>query len=80
MTGNPRWTSRLRVTSQVVHLGALAIAIIGTAVTDGLSSDALIATLLASLGVLLSFSVSIPVEKGNLRMYSALAIGVVLFS
>lgn len=63
-----------------MHLGALAIAVIGTAVTDGLSSDALIATLLASLGVLLSFSVSIPVEKGNLRMYSALAIGVVLFS
>ena len=80
MTGNPRWTSRLRVTSQVVHVGALAIAIIGTAVTDGLSGDALIATLVASLGVLLSFSVSIPMEKGNLRMYAALVGGVALFS
>jgi len=68
------------VTSQVVHVGALAIAIIGTAATDGLSGDALIATLMASLGVLLSFSVSIPIEKGNLRMYAALVAGVGLFS
>lgn len=70
----------MRLTSQVVHVGALAIAIIGTAVTDGLSSDAVIATLLASLGVLLSFLVTIPIENDNLRMYAALVGGVALFS
>ena len=64
----------------MVHVGALAIAVIGTAVTDGISSDALIATLVASLGVVLSFSVSIPIQRGNLRMYVALVAGVALFS
>jgi signal transduction histidine kinase len=68
----------LRVTSHVVHIGALVVAVAGVTATDGLSLDAALATLFASVAVLLSFFVPIPMDRRDTRAYVALIGGVVL--
>lgn len=62
MTGNPLWTKRLRVTSNLVHLGAFVIAVAASAASDGVTGSVMVATLLAAVGVLMAFTVPIPLD------------------
>jgi signal transduction histidine kinase len=58
----------------------LVVAVAGTMVSEGLSVDTALATLFASIGVLLSFFVEIPMQRGDWRPIAAIIGGVVLFT
>jgi signal transduction histidine kinase len=79
VTGNPRWTSRLRLTSNGVHLGALLVAVAGSAAADGVTVDLMVATLITAIGVLLAYTVPIPLTPGSKTQIPALVASVTLF-
>ncbi len=64
----------------MVHLGALLAAVVGTMVSDGLTVETAAATLFASLGVLLSFVVPIPMDRNDGRAFAALIGGIAFYT
>jgi hypothetical protein len=79
VTGNPRWTSRLRLTSNAVHVGAFLVAVAGAAAAGGVTLDLLLATVIAAIGVLLAFTVPIPLTPEGRTQIPALVASVTLF-
>jgi signal transduction histidine kinase len=79
VTGNPRWTSRLRLTSNAVHVGAFLVAGAAAAAVEGVTGDLMVATVLAAIGVLLAYTVPIPLTPGSRIQVPALGVSVMLF-
>jgi signal transduction histidine kinase len=80
VTGNPGWTNRLTVTSNIVHVGSFAVAVAGTIASDGLTTATAFAILSASVGVLLAALVHIPFTDGRISDKLYVIGGVVTFS
>lgn len=80
MTRNPRWTGRLKLTSNVVHLVALLLAIVGLVIADEVETVSLVAILLATVGVLLDALVDIPFPDGDVRNRVIVVGAAILFS
>lgn len=79
MTGIPRWTSRLRITSHLVHVGVFIVAVAAAAADDGVTAQVLSATVLSAVGVLAAFTVPIPLVPGRRDQVAALLVAPALF-
>lgn len=79
VTGIPRWTDRLRLTSHLVHVGTFAIALVAVGTGDGFTGTVTAAAVLAGIGVVLSFAVPIPLRRGDRSALAALVGSAVCF-
>ena len=62
-----------------MHIGAFVIAVAASAASDGVTDSVMVATLLAAAGVLLAFTVPIPLEPGRRSQVLALLAAPTLF-
>jgi len=80
VTGTPSWSHRLRITSIIIHIGAFTVAVIGTVVVSGVTTDTAVAIGISAVGVLIALATPIPFPKGSWLGAASVAIGIVLYS
>jgi signal transduction histidine kinase len=80
VTGKPSWSHRLRITSNIIHVGAFVVAAGSTIAASGLTTNTAFATALSAVGVLVALATPIPFSKQSWIGPSAVAIGIVLYS
>jgi signal transduction histidine kinase len=79
VTRNPQWTTRLKVTSTIVHVVGFVVAVAGTMATEGLTTATASATLVTAIGVLIAVTVEIPFPRGSQRAIVSIFAAVGLF-
>ncbi|GMQ98644.1 MAG: hypothetical protein BMS9Abin17_1166 [Acidimicrobiia bacterium] len=79
MTGTPTWHQRLRITSNIIHVGAFAVAAASVMITTGFTTDANIAFGLGVFGIGISLAVSIPFRGRDWKSYATIAVAIVLY-
>ncbi|MGI9665974.1 MAG: hypothetical protein ACR2N2_02575, partial [Acidimicrobiia bacterium] len=79
MTRNARWTTRLKVTSNVVHVGAFVLAVAGAIVPEGMTTANITAILLSAIGIVLATLVDVPFANAR-RGSTLIAVSILLYS
>jgi len=80
VTGTPSWSHRLRITSSIIHIGALVVAVGIAFAASGVTTNTAIATGISVVGVAIALATPIPFPKNSWLGPSAVAIGIVLYS
>ena len=80
MTGTPSWSHRLRITSNIIHIGAFVVAAGSTLAALGMTTDTAAAIGISAFGVLVALLIPIPFPHGSWRGPGAVAVGIVLYS
>ncbi|MCL1592997.1 MAG: histidine kinase [Actinomycetia bacterium] len=79
MTGTPTWHQRLRITSNIIHVGAFVVAASSAFFSTGLTLQAGMAFALGVIGIGMSLTVPIPFEVRALRPYIFVGISIAMY-
>ncbi|MFV1998808.1 MAG: hypothetical protein ACC654_00435, partial [Acidimicrobiia bacterium] len=79
MTGTPTWHQRLRITSNIIHVGAFVVAAASVMIATGITIGAATALGLGAIGIGLSLTVSIPFRNRAWKSYATIALAIALY-
>jgi signal transduction histidine kinase len=80
VTGNPRWTQRLQITSYVLHGAVFVIATAAEILTRGLTTTTAAGIVIALVGVGFGVSIKLPFPASPWRPATAISASVILYS
>ena len=76
VTGTPTWHQRLRITSNIIHVGAFVVAATSAFFSTGITVQAGVAFGLGAIGTAISLTVPIPFDVRALRSYMFIGISI----
>lgn len=80
VTRNPTWTSRLQAISQILHIASFLVATGGVVFVLGLTTETVVATALAALGMLLGLALPIPFADSPWRATAQIGGSIALYA
>ncbi len=80
MTDKPTWSQRFRITSDIIHVGALIVAALSTLIVTGATTQTIAAIAIGGVGVAIALVTQIPFTRGSWRGPASAGTGIVLYT
>ncbi len=80
MTGTPTWPTRLRFTSNIIHVGVFVVAVVSALISTGITTGTVTAISISGIGIVVALTTRVPFTPRSWRGPIAVGAGIITYS